>query len=692
MILVNRLWFVCRTNKYPMKVLWSAGKGERVILDNSRIYSVLLCKQCVQNFSKSVSVQSGKHLPFSRVFPGYVRCVLQCIRRPKSTNANSALLKNSGNKSEKLEASKISKQEFKRLLGLAKPERWKLAGAIALLLVSSTVTMAIPFALGKVIDIIYTEDSKQMRSNLNALCATLLGVFILGGLCNFGRVYLMNLSGQRITRALRERVFGSIMKQEVAYFDQNRTGELINRLSTDTSVVSQCVTMNISDGLRSTIMVCAGVSMMFYMSPELALVGLAIVPPVAGMAIVYGRFVRNITKRVQDSLAEATQVAEERIGNIRTVKAFSQEQREIQTYADRMQHVLELATKESLARGIFYGMTGLSGNAIILSVLYYGGVMVSDANITVGHLSSFLLYAAYIGVSLGGLSSFYSELNRGLGASTRLWDIIDRQPAIPCKGGLVLAEPPKGEVRFEQVRFSYPARPDCPILHDLHLTIPSGKVTAVVGASGSGKSTLAALLLRLYDPQHGSVTLDGVPVSSYDPVWLRSHIGSVSQEPVLFSGSIRDNIVYGAEHPENVSDTQVELAAKEANAHTFITKEFPAGFDTIVGERGVMLSGGQKQRVAIARALIKNPRILLLDEATSALDAESEHLVQEALERIMKGRTVLTIAHRLSTIKNADQIAVLSGGRVVEIGTYEELMAECEGAFNKLVRHQTFQS
>ncbi|KAG8280910.1 ATP-binding cassette sub- B member 10, mitochondrial [Homalodisca vitripennis] len=202
MILVNRLWFVCRTNKYPMKVLWSAGKGERVILDNSKIYSVLLCKQCVQNFSKSVSVQSSKHLPFSRVFSGYVRHVLQCIRRPKSTNANSAPLKSSGNKSEKLEASKISKQEFKRLLGLAKPERWKLAGAIVLLLVSSTVTMAIPFALGKVIDIIYTEDSKQMKSNLNALCATLLGVFILGGLCNFGRVYLMNLSGK--SRALSE--------------------------------------------------------------------------------------------------------------------------------------------------------------------------------------------------------------------------------------------------------------------------------------------------------------------------------------------------------------------------------------------------------------------------------------------------------------------------------------------------------
>uniref|UniRef100_A0A1B6CL44 ABC transmembrane type-1 domain-containing protein n=1 Tax=Clastoptera arizonana TaxID=38151 RepID=A0A1B6CL44_9HEMI len=251
---------------------------------------------------------------------------------------------------------KISKKEFSRLLSLAKPEKWTLTGAICLLLVSSTVTMAVPFALGKVIDVIYTADPNQMRQNLNNLCSILLGVFVVGGICNFGRVYLMTVSGHRITRALREKVFNSILKQEVAFFDKNKTGELINRLSTDTSLVSQCVTMNISDGLRSSIMVCAGVSMMFYMSPELALVGLSIVPPVAFLAIVYGRFVRNITKSVQDALAEATQVAEERIGNIRTVKTFSQEMKEIETYRERMQHILDLATKESLARGIFYGM------------------------------------------------------------------------------------------------------------------------------------------------------------------------------------------------------------------------------------------------------------------------------------------------------------------------------------------------
>ncbi|XP_069698495.1 ATP-binding cassette sub-family B member 10, mitochondrial isoform X2 [Periplaneta americana] len=550
--------------------------------------------------------------------------------------------------------------------------------------------MAVPFCLGKVIDVIYTSDSQKMRENLNKLSVILLGVFVVGGLCNFGRVYLMSVSGQRITQVLRKTVFGSIVKQEVAFFDKNKTGELINRLSSDTSLVSQSVTMNISDGLRSTIMVAAGVSMMFYMSPQLALVGLAIVPPIAGMAVIYGRFVRKITKSVQDSLASATQVAEERIANIRTVKAFSQESREYQMYSDKIHHVLQLAYRESLARGIFFGLTGFSGNIIILSVLYYGGVMVSDSNLTVGNLSAFLLYAGYIGVSIGGLSSFYSEMNRGLGASTRLWELVDRTPAIPVSGGLVPTKEPEGRITFQNVSFTYPSRPDSRIIHDLTLDIPKGSITAIVGASGSGKSTLAALLLRLYDPDGGTIHLDGLPIQQLDPYWLRSHIGTVSQEPVLFSCSIRENILYGALDPSKVTEKQLIDVAKEANAYDFICKSFPEGFDTLVGERGVMLSGGQKQRVAIARALMKNPRILLLDEATSALDAESEYLVQEALERIMKGRTVLTIAHRLSTIRNADQIAVLEQGHLVEKGTYSELLSIENGVFRKLIQHQTF--
>nr|CAD7392551.1 unnamed protein product [Timema cristinae] len=564
-------------------------------------------------------------------------------------------------------------------------------GAICLLLVSSTVTMAVPFCLGKVIDIIYTADAANTRENLNKLSGVLLLIFLVGSLCNFGRVYLMSTSGQRITQQLRKTVFGSIVRQEVAFFDINKTGELVNRLSADTTLVSNSITQNVSDGLRSSIMAVAGISMMFYTSSQLAIVGLAIVPPVAGMAIVYGRYVRKITKSVQDSLADATQVAEEKIANIRTVKMFSQEERENQMYAEKIQKVLELLYREARASSLFYGLTGLSGNIIILTVLYYGGVMVSDQHITVGNLSAFLLYAAYIGVSIGGLSSFYSELNKGLGASTRLWELIDRTPAIPLKGGLVPITEPRGHITFQNITFRYPARPDSVILKDFTLDIMPGSVTAVVGASGSGKSTLASLLLRLYDPESGEVMLDGTSIRQIQVDWLRKHVGVVSQEPVLFSSSIKDNILYGASDPSQVTTEQLIAVTKEANAHNFIVNTFSEGFNTKVGERGVMLSGGQKQRVAIARALIKNPRILLLDEATSALDAESEHLVQEALERIMKGRTVLTIAHRLSTIKNADQIAVLEHGQIVEIGTYTTLMSHPNGAFRKLIQHQMFQ-
>lgn len=581
----------------------------------------------------------------------------------------------------------LKKSDVERLFLLMKPEKWNLTGAIGLLIVSSTVTMVVPFALGRVIDIIYTEDSSNMRDNLNKLCLSLTIVFLIGAVCNFGRVYLMNLSGQRITKTLRENVFKSIISQETAFFDLHRTGELINRLSADTALVSQSVTMNISDGLRSGIMVVAGVTMMFYMSSKLAIVGLMVVPPVAGLAVFYGRFVRRITKSVQDTLAEATNVAEERIGNIRTVKAFSQEQAEMKRYTTKVQNVLELAKREAWARGIFYGMTGFSGNAIILSVLYYGGIMVSESDISIGDLSSFLLYAAYIGVSIGGLSSFYSEMNRGLGASSRLWELLDRTPKIPISGGYIPSHDSKGEIVFKNVMFSYPSRPQHLILNSLNLTLPHGKVTAVVGPSGSGKSTLAALLLRLYDPEDGEVYFDGISVKNYDPVWLRKNIGTVSQEPVLFSGSIRENIIYGHNNPENVTEEEIIAVAKESNALNFI-ESFPDKFETKVGEKGVLLSGGQKQRIAIARALIKNPKVLLLDEATSALDAESEHLVQEALQRILKGRTVLTIAHRFSTIKNADQIAMLESGRIVDLGSYSTLISR-DGPFKNLIKHQT---
>lgn len=487
---------------------------------------------------------------------------------------------------------------------------------------------------------------------------------------------------------MREGLFGSVIRQEMGFFDKTKTGELINRLSTDTSMVGQSLTMNISDGLRSTAQALGGISMMFIVCPKLAGVALCIVPPVVGVSIIYGRYVRKITRQVQDALADSTQVAEERLSNMRTVRAFVHEKREEGAYNNHIDQVLRLSYKEALASGVFWGFTGFSGNMVILTVFYYGGHMMNEAQITVGDLSSFLMYAAYVGVSLAGLSAFYSSMMKGLGASTRIWELTDRQPAIPLHGGLIPSQPLNGNIVFQDIHFSYPTRNDVPVFSGLDLLVPAGQVMAVVGASGSGKSTLASLLLRYYDPEQGNITVDGHPVNSLDPTWLRSNMSIVSQEPSLFSSSVRDNIAYGAADPSAVTDEEVISAAKMANAYTFI-QMFPKGFDTVVGERGILLSGGQKQRIAIARAILKNPSILLLDEATSALDSESEYLVQEALERVMVGRTVIVIAHRLSTIKTANQIAVIDKGKVGELGTYEDLMQIEEGMFRKLVERQT---
>lgn len=325
------------------------------------------------------------------------------------------------------------------------------------------------------------------------------------------------------------------------------------------------------------------------------------VPPVAGMSIIYGRFVKKISKDVQNSLAVLNTTAEEKISNIRTVKAFAQETNEVKIYQTKLKDLLQLCYKESWYRGLYFGLTGLSGNAIILSVLYYGGCMLSDATLSVGNLSAFLLYAAYVGISIGGLSSFYSELNKALGASTRLFELIDRKPSIPILGGRVLANQLSGNIEFKSVNFSYPTRNDSIILNDFSLTVPKNSVTAVVGPSGSGKSTLAALLLRFYDPDSGTILLDGNDLKELDPSWVKRQIGYVPQEPILFNGTIKENVTYGNE--EASEDVLLE-ACRKANVLEFVEK-MKDGFDTLTGERGVTLSGGQRQRIAIARAIIK---------------------------------------------------------------------------------------
>uniref|UniRef100_A0A1Q3FA45 ATP-binding cassette sub-family B member 10, mitochondrial n=1 Tax=Culex tarsalis TaxID=7177 RepID=A0A1Q3FA45_CULTA len=628
---------------------------------------------------------------FRNAIPANLRRLLARGAATSSTTVSDNATSPPVEKQQKAAKVVLKSTDVKRLLEFAKPERWNIAGGVTCLMISSAITMSVPFGLGKILDIIYSTSTETgiAKEKLDQFCLLLAGVFLLGGLANFGRVYLFSNASLRITKNIRAKLYSSMLNQEAGWFDQRGTGELVNRLSSDTYLVGNSLSMNLSDGLRSTAMILAGAGMMVYTSPQLALVGMCIVPCVAGFAVVYGRFVRNITKELTDKFADVMKVGEERLGNIKTVKMFCKEMYEKRLFTEQLIDALNIGYRETKARSTFYGLTGLSGNIIILSVLYYGGTMVSNSEMTVGALTSFILYAGYTAISIGGLSNFYTELNKGVGSATRLWEIMDRKFTIPVEGGLELRQAPRGEIEFKSVNFNYPSRPDAAVLDGLSLRIEPATSTAVVGRSGSGKSTLASLLLRLYDPSAGSIHLDGHDLRDLNPMSLRSYIGAVNQEPVLFSGSIRENILYGLNMGDRVSESEFERVVREAHVHEF-AKDFPQGLDTLVGQRGVMLSGGQKQRVAIARAIIRNPKILILDEATSALDAVSEQLIQDALENLTKNRTVLTIAHRLSTIRNATNIAVLRDGKIVEHGNYLDLMAMESGIFKELVQRQTF--
>ncbi|KAJ3333551.1 ATP-binding cassette sub- B member 10, mitochondrial [Blyttiomyces sp. JEL0837] len=441
-------------------------------------------------------------------------------------------------------------------------------------------------------------------------------------------------------------------------WNHNRTGELISRLSADTVIVGKAITNNISDGLRSSVTAFVGIGMMAYANTQLT-----------------------------EAISETTKVAEEKIGSIRTVRSFAQEPTEIGRYRDRVQDVYNISMKEAWASAYFFGSAGFSGNIIMLAILYYGGSMVQSGAISTGDLTSFFLYTAYVGSSFIGLSGFYSELMKGIGASSRLFSLLETSAQVESHdGGIILAKP-QGKIEFKDIHFAYPTRPDVRIFNGLSFDVAPGSNVAIVGKSGSGKSSLAQLLLRFYDPASGSIYIDGVNLRGLDLKQVRDDlIAYVAQEPVLFAATIRENIAYGR---PGCSLEEVVAAAELANAHDFI-KGFPAGYDTFVGEKGVAISGGQKQRIAIARALLKNPKILIMDEATSALDAASEYLVQDALSKIVKGRTVITIAHRLSTIKQADTVVMVEGGKVIESGSYGDLINRPSGHFRALVEAQLY--
>jgi ATP-binding cassette subfamily B protein len=573
----------------------------------------------------------------------------------------------------------VKSATLKRLLLLARPE-WRLLGlGLVFLALGSAMSLLYPQGIRLIIDGVLGSARRDM---VDKAALFMVAVAFVQAVAISLRFSLISVSGERAVTRIREQLFARILDQEIGFFDERRTGELTNRLSSDTSVLQSAVSANISIGLRSLAQVVGALAFLFWTSPVLTLLMLAVVPPVAIGGMVYGRRVRKLSRDVQDALASASEVAEEAISGIRTVRSFTAEKAETVRYGDKVRHAYELAKKRVIAGASFTAAGSFAAYAAAALVFWYGGRLVVRGQMTVGGLTSFLVYTLIVAFSLGALADLWADFMRALGAAERVFELLDRKPSMAPSGGAQL-DHVSGAVELAGVRFAYPTRKDVTVIDDVSLRLDPGEVVAVVGSSGAGKSTLASLIARLYDPDEGRVLLDGRDVRELDVTFLRRQIGAVAQEPILFSTTIAENIRYGR---PGASVADVMAAARTANAHDFITK-FPQGYDTLVGERGVQLSGGQKQRVAIARAVLKDPRILVLDEATSALDAESEHLVKEALERLMKGRTTLIIAHRLSTVKDAGRVVVLDAGRIVQVGPHSALLRE-DGLYRKLVERQ----
>ncbi|EGO26419.1 hypothetical protein SERLADRAFT_360705 [Serpula lacrymans var. lacrymans S7.9] len=511
-------------------------------------------------------------------------------------------------------------------------------------------------------------------------------LFTSGAAANAGRAFLMRMAGQRIVARLRERTYEAALRQEVEFVEKGE-GDVLSRLSVDSSIVGESVTQNLSDGLRAIVMSTVGLGAMFYLSPTLTMLMLAVVPPVSLGAVFYGRYLKKLSNKTQEAMGEMTKVAQESLSALRTVQAFNAPPQEQQKFHDRVGTVLTLARKEAVATGIFFGSTGWSGNVTLLGLLGYGGTLVTQGAITVGDLTSLLLYTVYVGGGLQMLTyvpSFASSsIMRGVGAGQRIFELLDRKPAIPPQTGLTLDASRRGTVRFENISFEYPSRRGVQILDEFSLEVGVGETVAIVGKSGGGKSSIHSLLLRYYDPVKGKVTFDGQDIREFTPTSWRHIIGTVPQDPVLFTGTIASNIAFGNEH---ATREEIESAAKEANCE-FIWG-MPKGFDTEIGR--LSLSGGQRQRLAIARALLKKPAILALDEATSSLDATSEHRVNDAIDKILRKRqtTCLIVAHRLSTIARAERIVVLEDGRITESGTYRQLVNKKDSRFRALMSAQ----
>jgi subfamily B ATP-binding cassette protein MsbA len=569
-----------------------------------------------------------------------------------------------------------------RLWPRVRPYRWKLLLATVALVASGLLALAFPMAVRYLLDAAFVE---RNRALLDRIAIGLVLLFTVQAVLNYIQTYLLSAVGEQSVAGLRKELFARLLDMPPGFFADRRTGELTSRLTSDVGLLQGVLSHQISEFARQVLSLGGGVVLLTYLQPRLTLTALAVSPLVVGSAIFFGRRLRQITTGVQDRLAEATGVAEEAFSQIRTVQSFVQEPTERARYGERVTASVRTALQRARVRGVFFGMLTLSTFAGITVVLWQGGLLVLEGQLTAGSLVSFLLYTITIAASIGALASSFSAYQEAVGAAERVFEILEMEPAIadpPAPAPLV--HPVAGRVAFEQVWFRYQEDgSEIWTLAGVDLEVTPGEVVALVGPSGAGKTTLVSLLPRFWDVDRGHVRLDGHDVRSLRLADLRGAIGVVPQEPALFSGTVRDNIAYAR---PGATDAEMEEAARAAHAHEFVER-LPLGYDTVVGERGIKLSGGQRQRVAIARAILKDPAVLVLDEATSNLDTESERLIEDALSRLLVGRTTLIIAHRLSTVRRADRLVVLDGGRIVEEGSHAGLLAQ-GGLYARLYQRQ----
>ncbi|KAF7661446.1 hypothetical protein LDENG_00261710 [Lucifuga dentata] len=584
----------------------------------------------------------------------------------------------SGERSQKKENTS-SGATLGRLLCYCRKDTGLLSVAVLFLIISAVCEAIIPQYYGKAIDSIVVHQSME---NFAKPVMTLLALALASSIAMGVRGGVFSLTFARLNLRLRNHLFRTLMRQEISFFDENHTGDIMSRLSADTTQVSDIISQNINILLRSVIKGVGFFIFMFGMSWKLTMVTFMGFPFIGLVSKIYGEYYKKLTKEVQTTLAEATKVAEETISAMKTVRSFANEDGEANSYYAKLLVMFQLNKKQAISYACYMWSSCISELALEIAILYYGGHLVISGQMSSGALIAFFIYMLELGECLESIASVYTGLMQGVGAAEKVFEYLDRKPKHPAEG----KEAPEtcaGVVEFKDITFAYPTRPETDILKGVSFTLRPGEVTALVGPSGSGKSSCVSLLENFYPPQQGQVLLDGKPVHTLQHDYLHSKVALVGQEPVLFARTVEENIAYGL---TDVPMEAVVQAATKANAHDFISN-FPKGYETGIGEKGTQLSGGQKQRVAIARALIRNPRVLILDEATSALDAESEHIVQEALNNVMREHTVLVIAHRLSTVEKANNIIVIDRGCVVEQGSHNQLMAS-EGLYYKLVQRQ----